>query len=162
MQLGRILNRRFDGRLRAFTLVEVMVAITIIGIAFVSLYAGISFSFGVTTVERENLRATQVMLQRMEGIRLFNWVQLTNTALNPVTFNERYFPGSGGKPASGITYTGTVEVADLTLDPPASYTASMKRITVTVRWSSGNILRTRSISTYAARDGIQNYVYQLN
>jgi prepilin-type N-terminal cleavage/methylation domain-containing protein len=149
-------------RLQAFTLAEVMVAVGIMAVAFVSLYAGITFCFGVTTLERENLRATQVMLQRMEGIRLFNWNQLTNTTLNPPTFYERYFPGSGTTPASGLTYTGTVEVADLTLDPPASYSANMKKITVTVEWSSGNVPRIRSVSTYAAKDGIQNYVYQLN
>jgi prepilin-type N-terminal cleavage/methylation domain-containing protein len=146
-------------RLHAFTLAEVMVAVGIIAVTFVSLYAGITFCFGVATLERENLRATQIMLQRMEGIRLFNWNQLTNTTLNPATFEEQYFPGSGNVPASGIIYTGEVEVANVVLDPPASYSANLKQVIVTVRWASGNVPRVRSISTFVAKDGIQNYVY---
>jgi hypothetical protein len=139
-----------------------MVAVVIMAIAFVSLYMGISFSFGVTTLERENLRATQVMLQRMEGIRLFTWDQLMDTALNPKTFTEQYFPGSGSKPASGIIYTGEVEVADVTLDPPASYSPNMKKVTVTVKWTSGNVPRSRSTFTYVAKEGMQNYIYHGN
>jgi prepilin-type N-terminal cleavage/methylation domain-containing protein len=143
----------------AFTLAEVMVAVVIMSIAFVSLYAGIFFCFGVTRSEREDLRATQVMLHRMEGFRLFNWDQITNTTLNPANFVERYIPGFGTNPASGISYTGTVSVGAVTLDPPASYTNMMKQITVTVNWSSGRVLRSRSMTTYVSRNGIQNYIF---
>ena len=145
---------------RAFTLVEAVVAVAIMGVSFVSLYAGIFFCFGVTTSEREDLRATQVILERMEGIRLFNWNQITDTALNPTTFYARYFPGSGGGPASGLTYTGQLEVATaLTLTPLPTYGANMKKITITVQWLSGSVLRTRTASTYVAKDGIKNYIY---
>ena len=74
----------------AYTLAEVLIAVTIIAILFVSLYRGIAFCFDATRAERENLRATQVILRRMEGIRLFNWNQITNTALNPPIFYEEY------------------------------------------------------------------------
>ena len=143
----------------AFTLVEVVVCVAIVGVVFVSLYAGIFFSFAVTRSERENLRATQVILQRMEGIRLFNWNQITDTNLNPSTFLEQYVPASAGVPASGVMYTGQVAVTSVTLDPPATYSANMKKFTVTVTWSSGNVLCTRSASTYVAKYGIQNYIY---
>lgn len=144
----------------AFTLAEVMVAIGIIAFLFVSLFLGISYCFSVTQFERENLRATQIVLQRLEGIRLFNWQQLTNTTLNPTTFTARYFPGTQTQPASGLTYTGTVTVAAATLNPSATYSGNIKKVTVTVQWTSANHLtRTRSISTYSARDGIQNYIY---
>jgi hypothetical protein len=143
----------------AFTLVEVLVAVVIIGTLFVTLFLGISFCFSVTKFERENLRATQIILQRMEGIRLFNWNQLTDTNYNPTAFEERYFPGSGAVAANGIKYTGSVMIAPLILDPPASYSGNMKKITVTVQWASGNVVRSRSGVTYVARDGIQNYIY---
>jgi hypothetical protein len=36
----------------------------------------------------------------------------------------------------------------------------MQKITVTVKWTSdNNRVRTCSVTTYAARDGIQNYVW---
>jgi hypothetical protein len=141
-------------------LAEVLVAVAIIGFLFVTLFLGISFCFSVTKFERENLRATQIVLQRLEGIRLFNWNQLTNTALNPTTFTARYYPGSGTRPASGLTYSGTVAVTPVTLNPSATYSGNMKQVTVTVQWTSGNnLVRHRSVSTYVAKDGIQNYIY---
>ena len=136
-----------------------MIAVLIIGIVFVSLYLGISFGFGVTQLEREDVRATQIMLQRMEGIRLFTWDQLTNTALNPPTFQERFYPGTGNGTARGVTYTGTVAVTDITLTPTATYADRMKQVTVTVQWVSGRVPRTRSLTTYAAKNGIQRYIY---
>ncbi|HLP78183.1 MAG TPA: prepilin-type N-terminal cleavage/methylation domain-containing protein [Candidatus Paceibacterota bacterium] len=142
-----------------FTLAEVLVSVAIVGVVFISLYLGICFSFSVTRSERESLRATQVILQRMEGIRLFNWNQVADTNLNPEVFYEQYLPASAGVTASGVTYTGRVEVVSATLDPPASYSASMRKVTVTVTWPSGNVLRSRSVSTYVAKDGVQNYIY---
>lgn len=143
----------------AFTIAEVLVSVAIVGVVFVSLYLTISFCFAVTKSERENLRATQVVLQRMEGIRLFNWNQIADSNLNPANFQEQYVPAAGGVPASGIIYTGRVEVASVNLDPPATYGSNMRKITVSVTWRSGNVLRSRSVSTYVAKDGIQNYIY---
>ncbi len=40
-------------------------------VMFVSLYAGMSFGFGVTQFEREDLRATQILLERLEGVPAF-------------------------------------------------------------------------------------------
>ena len=159
MRIGLSTNRPSRLAVLAFTLSEVLVAVAIVGVSFVSLYAGIFFCFGVTRFERENLRATQVMLQRMEGIRLFNWYQLTNTTLNPTNFLEQYYPGSGSIPASGMFYTGRVEVLPVTLDPTATYSTNMKQIRVTVEWASGKTPRTRTISTYVSKNGVQNYIY---
>jgi len=144
---------------QAFTLVEVLVSVSIVAFLFTALFLGIAFCFSVTRFERENLRATQIVLERMEGIRLFNWDQLTNTVLNPTSFTARYFPGNGTLPASGLVYNGSVTVSPVTLNPPATYSANMKIVTVTVQWKSGNLTRSRSVSTYVARDGVQNYIY---
>src|SRR4051812_34173072 len=103
---------------RGYTTVEVIFAITITSIMFVSLYTGISFGFGVSRTERENLRATQILLERMEGIRLFTYDQLSDTNLNPATFVKYYYPQASGVQSVGISYTGKVEVAsNITLSP---------------------------------------------
>jgi Tfp pilus assembly protein PilE len=146
-------------RNHGIAMAELLVAVAIVGFLFIALFLGISFCFSVTEFERENLRATQIVLQRMEGIRLFNWTQLTNTALNPTNFTARYFPGSGSHPASGLTYNGTVTVAPVTLNPTATYSGNMKKVTVTVQWQSGSVSRNRSVSTYVAKDGVQNYIF---
>src|SRR5437879_5170529 len=86
---GRL--RKAPGRqLHAYTLAELLVAVAILGIMFASLYAGIWYGFAVTDASRQDLRATQILLERMEGIRLFNWNQLVDTNYNPVTFTKYY------------------------------------------------------------------------
>jgi type II secretory pathway pseudopilin PulG len=157
MKIPILPKRSLRGSELAYTLAEVVIALAIIGIVFVTLYRGIAFCFDKTKSERENLRATQVMLRRLEGIRLFSWDQLTNTTLNPQIFYETYLPGVVG---SSVTYTGRLTVADLTLDPPATYSPNMKKITVTITWSSGPMAHTRSAMTYVAKDGMQNYIWR--
>lgn len=148
---------------RAFTLVEVIFSVLVLAVMFVALYGGITFGFSVTRAERENLRATQIILERMEGIRLFTFDQLSDTNLNPVTFTKNYYPPGLGSGSQGITYTGSVTVStNIALDPTAGYSTDMKKITVTVRWVSANVHRARTLSTYAARNGIQNYIISTN
>jgi len=144
----------------AFTFAEVLVATGLVAIAFVTLYVGITFGFAVTRLERENLRATQIMLERMEGIRLFSWDQLLDTSKNPLTFTNYFYPSGLGLRDQGVTYFGTLNVeTNLTLSPPATYSTNMREVTVTVQWMSGSFPRTRSMSTYVSKNGMQNYIY---
>src|SRR5947209_11932613 len=95
----------------AYTLVEVIVCVALIVILFVSLYGGMSTGFAVTQSSRENLRATQIMLQYMEGVRLFNWDQLTRSNWIPTTFVDWYYPLTNYAGESrGIPYYGTVTI----------------------------------------------------
>ncbi|HVU99900.1 MAG TPA: prepilin-type N-terminal cleavage/methylation domain-containing protein, partial [Verrucomicrobiae bacterium] len=59
---GRVCN--------GFTLVEVMVSVLVVAVMTFSLYAAFSYGFTVVQMTREDLRATQILMQRMEGIRL--------------------------------------------------------------------------------------------
>jgi len=152
-------NRGPGRHQRAFTLTEVMVGVALMAMAFVSLYLGLSTCFGLTTVTRENLRATQILLERMEGIRLYNWDQLQDTALLPRTFTNYFYPLATGSQSKGITYTGSVSVVTATLNPPSTYSSDVKKITVAIGWTSGKVHRLRQMSTFCARNGAQNYIY---
>src|SRR5689334_4578516 len=55
------------------TLVEIMVALAVLAFMTVSLYAGFSSGFAVLRLARENLRATQILAERMEVLRLIKW-----------------------------------------------------------------------------------------
>jgi Tfp pilus assembly protein PilV len=155
----------FRRSLHAFSLLEAMIGMIILIIAVVSLYAGISSSVGLTKVTREDLRATQIMLERMEGIRLYNWDQLCYSNMIPSTFTASYYPLASTGESKGITYFGTVSISNVTLNPSASYASNMRAITVTVYWTNyaanmtPNLVRSRTMTTYTARDGIQNYVF---
>ncbi len=146
-------------RQAGFTLAEVVIAVGILGVSFVSLYAGMSAGFAMTQVSRENLRATQIMVERMEGIRLFNWNQVVASNMVPSTFSTRYYPKVGGSTANGIAYTGTLSVTNAVLNPAPSYVNNLRFVTVGVQWQSGNVPRHRSMTTMVSRNGLQNYVY---
>lgn len=156
----------FQPTLRAFSLLEVIIGMVIMIIAVVSLYAGISSSVSLTKAAREDLRATQIMLERMEGIRLYNWDQLVYSNMIPSTFLTSYYPVATSGQSTGITYYGTLVITNAVLNPSASYANNMRAITVTVFWTNfygagmtDKLVRSRTMTTYAARDGIQNYVF---
>jgi len=142
-----------------FTLAEVVIAVGILGISFVSLYAGMSAGFAMTQVSRENLRATQIMVEKMEGIRLFNWNQMFASNMIPPTFTTRYYPAVGGSNATGVTYDGTITVTNAVLNPAPTYVGNLRFVTVGIEWTSGDIPRGRSMTTMVSKNGMQNYVF---
>jgi len=144
----------------AFTYLEAVVGVAIMAVMFVAFYTAISSAFSMIRVARENLRATQIMVNRLEGLRLYNWNQLIYSNWIPSTFTEYYYPlGTNGN--AGITYSGQMTNSPCSLYPGATYdSTSMRAITVQVSWMSGGVQRTRQMSTYVARYGVQNYVYK--
>jgi prepilin-type N-terminal cleavage/methylation domain-containing protein len=158
----------------AFSLMEVMVAVAVVGIVFVSLYAGITSGFGVINQARENLRATQVMQDRMEEMRLYTWDQVssfgTSTSYIPSTFTEPFYPTGTNLAQSDITigttsdaasaglfvYYGTVSITNAGVTE--AYSNDLKLVTVTVVWTNG-VRRTRTMSTFFSQYGMQNYLY---
>src|SRR5690242_10880657 len=55
----------------AFTLVEAVVAMAIVGVVFVSLYSGMATGFGMIRTARETLNAAQILEEKFETIRLY-------------------------------------------------------------------------------------------
>ena len=145
----------------AYSITEVLVGAAIFGLGFVSLLGGISSGFMFTQVAREDLRATQIMLERMETIRLYSWNQIngSNSFVIPVNFTNAYYPPGISSNAGGIYYTGQISIASATNLGTAYYTNAMRQIQVSLQWSDGKILRTRSMSTLVGSNGIQNYIY---
>ena len=140
-------------------MIEVIMGVALTGFMFVSLYGGISSGFAVTQLARENLRGTQIMLERMEGIRLYNWDQLVYSNMIPATFTNYYYPLASNGQSKGIVYSGNMSVSNATLNPWASYGDKLRTITVSISWTNSNIPRSRSMSTYVSKNGVQNYVY---
>ena len=148
-------NRRNRSQ-RGTTLIEAMVAMGVFGTTFVSLYAGISMGFAIIGNARENLRATQIMVEKMETIRLYSWDQINTTGFIPTSFTEKYYP-QGGINKTGVIYNGGVTVA---AGPTGlAYSSDMRRVNITLNWTSGGRTHNRSMSTYVTRNGLQNYIY---
>ena len=150
----------------AYTLAEVVICVALIVVLFVSLYGGMSTGFALTQSSRENLRATQIMLEYMEGIRLYNWNQLVYSNWGvPGAFTNWYYPLTNFAGESrGIAYYGTVTITtNPVMSPTAAYAPNMCAVVVSVNWTNnaGNA-SARSMTTYVARNGMQNYVFITN
>lgn len=147
-----------------FSLLEVLIAVTVMAIIYAGLFVGVTTTFNLLQTTRENLRATQIMVSRLERLRLCAWSddQLFNTNVVPVKFTDSFYPlGLNSSTNSGTVYVGTMTIAKApNLNPAASYRTNMALVTVTVSWTNGiNNVHTRSMCTYVARYGMQNYVY---
>ena len=140
----------------AFSLVEVMVGMAIVGVTFVSLYGGMTYGFSSVRMSLENLRATQILVEKMETIRLYTWSQVTDNKFIPKNFQESYSPTSVTN-KQGVVYTGKVDIT--TPDLSGNYDDAMREVTITLSWKTGTVPRTRTLSTFVAQNGIQNYIY---
>ena len=141
--------------LAAFSMVEVTVGMAIVATVGGALMTGITQGFFTMQMARENLRATQIMLEKVETIRLYNWDQINTPLFIAPTFTNRYDPNSTN--SQGMKYIGWMTISDVPFS--ASYSTNMKQITVTLNWTTGQLPRTRSFTTFISRDGLQNYVY---
>ncbi|HWX18306.1 MAG TPA: hypothetical protein VN578_00230 [Candidatus Binatia bacterium] len=145
----------------AFTLAEVLISVLILATAMASLYACFSFTFTVIQSSREELRATQVGLQKLEAIRLCTWNQLSNC---PISFQEKYDPLASTNQSSGVVYYGTVTTGPCTnVADSASYKTNMALVTVTLYWTNFNggkqLTRSCQLQTQVALNGMQNYIW---
>src|SRR6476619_2008113 len=108
------ISNRYNGPQRqtgAFSIIEALVAVALLGVVFVSLYTGISNGFAFAKVTRENLRATQILQEKMETVRLYTWDQLNTPGFVPTNFFEGFY--ASGTNNGGVTFTGTVAIASV-------------------------------------------------
>jgi hypothetical protein len=141
---------------QAYTLAEVMVAVGVFVVMVLALYMGFAASFSVIQSARENLRATQILMQRMETVRLYTWNQLTNSTYVKPTFTDSYSP-------LGVTFHGSVAVTSPTHLGSPTYVNNMKLVTVTVIWTNAvggaGVEHRREMVTQVAQFGLQNYIF---
>ena len=167
MRLNNKTNNPGEAAKAAFSLLELLIAVTVMALIFSALFSGISTSFNLLQSARENLRATQIMISRLEGLRLCAWSssQLFNTNVVPLKFTDSFYPlGLNTTTNSGTAYTGTLTITtNPALSPAASYGPNLALVTVTLAWTNGGTgvrsIHQRSMTTYVAQYGLQNYVY---
>lgn len=155
MRLERQSKRDQRTACRAFSLVEVLVSMAIVGTTFVSLYSGVGMGFAMVNVARENLRATQVLQEKMETLRLYNWDQITTNGFIPATFTAPFYPKSPTN--SGLVYYGSLSITNVVVTE--NYSNALRLVILRLTWTSGNVQRQREMQTYVSRYGLQNYIY---
>ena len=141
-------------KMAAFSIIEVTVGMGVVGTSMAALFSGYTTGFFTMQMARENLRATQIMLEKTETLRLYSWEQINTPGFIPATFTNTYDPNSQSK---GVTYQGTLSVTSAPIS--SSYSNNMRQVTVTVNWATGSLNRSRTLTTYVARNGLQSYIY---
>jgi prepilin-type N-terminal cleavage/methylation domain-containing protein len=155
----RIVPTPVQGAAHGFTLIEVMVSVGVMGVLLVSLYAGLTFGFAQIQVSREEERATQILAERMEVVRLLSWDQVVNLpGYVPSTFSASYSVANPtNAPSGSLVYSGTVVVTNVPVSE--NYSNDLRMMVISLSWRSRGLTHRRSMTTYVSKYGLQNYVY---
>jgi hypothetical protein len=132
-----------------------MMATAIVSVGFLSLYAAIAYGFAAVQVSRENLRATQVILEKLETLRLYSWDQINTPGFVPATFEAPFNPATNAN--CGFIYRGKVAITNAPIGE--AYSNDMRLVWVTLDWTSSRVSRSREMGTLVSRYGLQNYIY---
>ena len=162
MRTASVIAVTSPARTRGFSLVEAVVGLALLGLVCMALFSGLCNSTFSVQLTRENLRATQVMTERLDTIRLYSWKQLTND--NFVAQIERPFtvplhapdplspPRTNSAVFNGAIYIESAPITEV-------YGKDMRLVTVELKWKTGRLERNRSMSTLVSRYGTYKYIY---
>ncbi|MDB6122940.1 MAG: hypothetical protein JWQ71_1933 [Pedosphaera sp.] len=135
-------------------MVETCVAVAVVGVFIVSLCGGLAMGTGIIRSSRERQRATQVMVEKFEMIRLYTWAQINSNGFVPTTFSAPFDPKQTN---GGLVYNGRLSISSAT--NTGAYKDDLRQVTVQLTWTSGSLVATQSMTSLVARYGMQNYIY---
>ena len=152
-----LFSTRPDG---GFSLVETLVSMAVVGVVFAALYTGMTYGFFNMQGARESVRATQIMQEKLEMIRLYSWDKITQPGFVPANSIVSYTPPSlsslFGTTSTGVTYQCSISIANAPLTE--SYSTNMRLITATLTWNTGGLQRQRQMTTLVAKNALQSYI----
>jgi type II secretory pathway pseudopilin PulG len=140
------------------TLVDVIMSIALLGVMAGGILGSFRYGFFTLQLLRENQRATQILLEKVETLRLYSWDQVNTPGFIPSNLPTEYYDPQAPVGSQGAAYHGTL-TAPASVPFSTSYSTNMRQLTLTLNWTTRNISHTRSLTTYIAKDGVQNYVY---
>jgi prepilin-type N-terminal cleavage/methylation domain-containing protein len=146
---------------QGYTLVEVLVSAAVLAIAMVIFFAGITGGYAIIDTFRQDLRATQILTQKTEAVRLCTWSELNSL---PQTFTDYYYSLDTTNSTANTMYAGTITVGAATnLSSTVSYYDKIKLVTIGVTWTNNfgghAVVHSRQMQTLAAYYGLVNYIY---
>ena len=137
-------------RTRAFTLVEVAMAVIILALALTTSLTAMQSAFLQFDTARNLGIAANILQCEMEKQRLMSWTAINNAGYVPVID-----PSFARNPAIAGRFTLSRTVATV-----AGHSGQMVQVTLTVRWRGydGRSL-TRSYTTNYTQGGLYEYLY---
>ena len=124
-------------------------------------FAALGSGLAIVNTARQDLRATQILTQRTEAVRLCTWNELAQL---PVSFQDYYYASGSTNGTPSVTYYGTISVSSATfISNAVSYYTNITMVTVSLVWTnylgSHPIAHRRRMQTLAAYYGLVNYIY---
>jgi type II secretory pathway pseudopilin PulG len=116
---------------KGVTLVDVVMAIALLGVMASGIFG--SFRYGLFTLQlvRENQRATQILLEKVETLRLYRWDQVNTPGFIPTNLPLEDYDPQAPADQKGVTYYGTV-TAPTNVPFSASYSTNLRQVTITL------------------------------
>ncbi len=143
-----------------YTVREAVTAVALAGFVTVTLGAVLSAGGNLIQSARQNLRASQVLMEKAEALRLFAGSQVsdTNSYRQPL-FVEPHDPRGAGFEASRVQYAGYLSgtgLADTTRP-------NLRPVTLTLCWTNSEgakpVVHTRAVQARLARNGTPKYIW---
>jgi len=146
-RLSRLQKRNRAG----FTLIEVMIAASVMVLVIMSSIGTLSLGYRLLENARLTTLAGQVLQSEMETLRLKNWTEISALPASEAFVAEDTIIAAGN---NKFTCVRKIENA-----PTGSGT--IKKITLAVSWTSmRGIPHTRQYMSYFAENGLNDYYYR--
>jgi hypothetical protein len=133
---------------------------TFLGVVAAAFYGLFSAGCCFLRPAHENLRASQIIMQKAEALQLFTWSQVCDTN----SYRQPLFVETLAAPGVNRQYAGHLSAAA----PRAGELAktghpNLSAVTVTLSWTDSNsprpIVHKREVQTRLARNGMPKYVW---
>jgi len=124
------------------------VSVCLLTLVVVTIYGAFSFGFSVIKLSQEDTRANQILLQKVETLRIYDWTKITNGYF-PTNFTASFSTNGG------ITYQGTLAITPAPMTE--SYSNTLRQVTASLTWVSTGVPRLRKVTTLVSENGIQTY-----
>jgi Tfp pilus assembly protein PilV len=131
-----------------YTFIEVIVAMWLLMLVVVGLLGAFSFGFSTIKLSQEDVRASQILLQKLETLRVYDWSKITNGYF-PTNFVVNYSTNGG------VDYQVTIAIDPLST--AESYSNTLRQVTVSLSWVSTGVPRQRVVTTLVSQNGIETY-----
>ena len=112
------------------------------------LFGAFSFGFSTIKVSQEDVRASQILLQKLETLRIYDWSKITNGWF-PTNFTVNFSTNGG------VTYDVAIAIDPVPM--AESYSNTLRQVTVSLSWVSTGVPRYRVATTLVSQNGIQTY-----
>ncbi|WP_269541456.1 PulJ/GspJ family protein [Cerasicoccus fimbriatus] len=134
-------------KLNAFTLVELMVGMTLAGIIFAGAFSGMKTGFDIVEEARDQARVTQLLQSEIERMRTLNWTDISALpAKESITLDGAL--ASSYRDRYSFIRTIQANGTDRVI------------VTITASWQNSGRSRDKSMLTGFSKDGLYDYYYR--